>query len=120
MNKKQKRCHCEGALDKLVMRGPAPIAKCAECLSSATQPGAPTLMQKIFPWREDQFIRCQPDRHDHQHHPDDLIHRVEFSPVVQELSEPETPQDRHTYFTRHERTPPEPPSLLHAPDHTPH
>src|SRR5262245_26945782 len=54
--------------------------------------GAPATMQKPFDGGEQCLVNREPDENDDQHDADDLIHGVQLTAVVQELSQTEARQ----------------------------
>ncbi|NCV86919.1 MAG: ATP-binding cassette domain-containing protein [Oxalobacteraceae bacterium] len=57
------------------------------------------------------------DGEQHDHHADDLFHRVELAAVVQQVSEAESAQDRDIDLRRHQAAPRKGPTLFHAANH---
>lgn len=71
-------------------------------------------MKKAFPWRKENLVRQQSDQDDDDHDPDHLIHRVQFAPVMEEMAQTESGENRHVNLRGHERTPGKSPALFHA------
>ncbi len=59
-------------------------------------------MEKTFPWGEENFVREQPDNDNHQHDSDDLVHRVEFASVMEQMAETKSSENGHINFRGHE------------------
>lgn len=48
---------------------------------------APAAMEESLPWAEDDFVGGEADEDDEKHERDDLIHRVKFASVVEQVAE---------------------------------
>src|ERR1043166_4103103 len=68
----------------------------------SSQAGTPAPMEKSLDRREQDLVSEQTNQNNDQHHADDLIHRVQFTSVMQKMSKPEPRQNGHVNFGRHE------------------
>src|SRR6188508_3202747 len=67
--------------------------------------GAPAPVHEPFRGSKQGLVDRQTDHDDDEDHPDDLIHGMQLTAIMEELSEPEAAQDGHIDFRRHERAP---------------
>src|SRR5215472_18548789 len=73
-------------------------------------------MQKLLDWRKENFVSKQTDHNNHNHDPNDLLHRAQFAAIMEKLAKTKTSEDCHEDLRGHQRAPGESPPLLHSTD----
>ena len=48
---------------------------------------SPAAVEESLPWAKDDFVGREADENDEQHERDDLVHRVKFASVVEQVAE---------------------------------
>ena len=70
---------------------------------SGLSPGcSPAPVEESFNRGKESLVHGKSDDDDDEHDTDDLVHRIQLTPIMQQMSQAESGENRHEDFCRHE------------------